>query len=366
MKYFFYSFLFFISSCKKNDEIDYTFEINLAKQSYFATLDILHSNHLSSAEILSESIQEFCYIPNINRFNESKDYWKSAISNYHALGPFIYTDALFSNPFYNIDQKIGLSNLDESFLDYTLANGNTGLVFNITDYPNISSQLINSLHQQSSPSSITLGYHAIEFMLFGEDLSLSAEGQRLNDDYVETDQFHSRRNDLLFWMSVNYWKTLFELNLTGDFKNQFLNANNEEALNFMFGGLKSFLKNDFRDRVLNLPINSLDNDDELSSYSDNTLDDIKSKIKATRLFFDPSSLLTEGTGFYIIDLIEKISPEDASLILSKINSIETTINSINTNFENALLSSVEITKLKSVVSDIDSLLSSIDSFMSKI
>lgn len=368
MKHFFYSFLilFLFSSCKKNDKINNTFDINLAKQSYFATLEILHSNHLSSVATLSKSIQGFCGIPILNRFNESKIYWKSAISDYHKMGPFIFTDASFSNPFYNINQKIGLSNMDESFLDYTAMNGNTGLVYNTLTYPEITSQLLQSWHLQSSQNNITLGYHALEFMLFGEDLSLATEGQRMNDDYIQTDEFHTRRNYLLYWMSVNLESALLELDIMGDFKNQFLNASNEEAINFMFGGMKSFLKNDFKEKVLNLPINNLNNDLELSPYSDNTLEDIKNKINSIRLFFDPSSILTQGNGFHIKDLIEKISPDDASFIFTKLDEMETKVNSINVNFENALLNPAELSKLKSLVTDIDLILSSIDSFISKI
>ena len=62
------------------------------------------------------------------------------------------------------------------FIDYTKANASSGIIQNSQKYPSISKDTIMKLNRVDDSDQITLGYHVIEFLLWGEDNNASGSG----------------------------------------------------------------------------------------------------------------------------------------------------------------------------------------------
>ena len=60
--------------------------------------------------------------------------------------------------------------LDEAYVDYVAGAPEAGIINNTADYPAITPDLLQSLNQSGSEENVSLGYHAIEFLLWGQDL----------------------------------------------------------------------------------------------------------------------------------------------------------------------------------------------------
>ena len=75
--------------------------------------------------------------------------------------------------------------LDEAYIDYVEGDPAAGVVNDPDTYPTIDAELLTSLNEQGGEANISTGWHAIEFLLWGQDLSTDgpgdAPGHRLHD-----------------------------------------------------------------------------------------------------------------------------------------------------------------------------------------
>jgi putative iron-regulated protein len=76
--------------------------------------------------------------------------------------------------------------LDEAYIDYVRDNPKAGLINDVEKYPNFDKNLIVSLNKTGGERNISSGYHAIEFLLWGQDLDADGPGSRPVDDYIKT------------------------------------------------------------------------------------------------------------------------------------------------------------------------------------
>ena len=74
--------------------------------------------------------------------------------------------------------------LDEAYIDYVEGSPEAGIVNLPDDYPTIDADLLVSLNEQGGEANISTGWHAIEFLLWGQDLSTDGSGARPVEDYT--------------------------------------------------------------------------------------------------------------------------------------------------------------------------------------
>ena len=78
--------------------------------------------------------------------------------------------------------KEGLINawpLDEAYIDYVEGDTEAAGIVNDPDtFPTIDADLLVSLNEEGGEANISTGWHAIEFLLWGQDLSLDGPGER--------------------------------------------------------------------------------------------------------------------------------------------------------------------------------------------
>ena len=65
------------------------------------------------------------------------------------------------------------------FIDYTKANAVSGIIQNSQKYPSISKDTIMKLNRVDDNDQITLGYHVIEFLLWGKTITHLAAAAEL-------------------------------------------------------------------------------------------------------------------------------------------------------------------------------------------
>lgn len=82
--------------------------------------------------------------------------------------------------------------VDEVYIDYVEGAPASGIVNNVADYPEITKELLTSLNEVGAEENIATGYHPIEFLLWGQDLSADSAGQRAYTDYTSADNADRR------------------------------------------------------------------------------------------------------------------------------------------------------------------------------
>jgi len=68
--------------------------------------------------------------------------------------------------------------VDESCIDYTASDTNTGIVNQVDLYPNISRDVLISVNEKNGEKNVSTGFHAMEFLLWGQALEPVGPGNR--------------------------------------------------------------------------------------------------------------------------------------------------------------------------------------------
>lgn len=150
-----------------------------------------YEDSIETARALDRAVDELIANPSEATLNEARERWK------RARVPYGYTEAFrfYGGPIDDEDGPEGRLNgwpLDENHIDavraevYNAAPGEN-IIANVAEYPDITPELIAAQNEAGGEKNIASGYHAIEFLLWGQDLNTPPEsaGQRPYTDFVK-------------------------------------------------------------------------------------------------------------------------------------------------------------------------------------
>jgi len=152
--------------------------------------ELVHSSYkktLTRAEALREAVYQFTAVPSVVTHEMAKEAWKHVREAYGQTEVFRF----YNGPIDRDGGPEGALNswpLDEAYIDYTLGAPSAGIIGNTKDFPVVSKELLISLNELGGETNISTGYHAIEFLLWGQDFFTAGPGQRSHTDYVDAPQ----------------------------------------------------------------------------------------------------------------------------------------------------------------------------------
>ena len=252
--------------------------------------DIVYTNYKQAyddAVVLESAITTFTANPTDANFTTAKNKWREARESYGTTEAFRFANG-------PIDDENGpeaLMNawpLDENYVDYVAGASDAGIINATNQYPIISKELLIGLNENGGEKNISVGYHAIEFLLWGQDITdpdVNLPGQRPYTDYVAggTAANQLRRatylnvcadllTDHLMYM-VDQWKP------GGAYRTVFLALPENEALKNMYLGITTLVLAELPIERMDVALGNADQEDEHSCFSDNTHRDIYLNLK---------------------------------------------------------------------------------------
>ena len=249
--------------------------------------EIVFANYTKAyndAVVLETAINAFTATPTDANFTVVKNRWKDARESYGTTEAFRFANG----PIDDEDGPEGLLNawpLDENYIDYVQGNATAGIINNIALFPVINKAVLEGLNEEGTEKNISVGYHAIEFLVWGQDLtapSANKPGQRPYTDYVTgvagTASNKSRRADYLkvcadlltdhLQYLVNEWK------VGGAYRTVFLALPENDALTNIYTGIATLAAAELAVERMDTALLNADQEDEHSCFSDNTHRDI--------------------------------------------------------------------------------------------
>lgn len=278
------------NSCQKDDETTDNSREILEDKVIENYANLVHENYLQSyndAVSLETAINAFIANPDQTLFDNAKNAWKTARESYGTTEAFRFIDG----PIDDANGPEALLNawpLDENFVDYVDGLPNSGIINDAVTYPTLNKTLLESLNEDGGEKNISIGYHAIEFLLWGQDLTIPSAnlaGQRQYTDYVDggTATNQNRRRlylsicaDLLtdhLDYLVDQWKP------NGTYRNQFTGLNNKVAIEKIFTGAIVLANAELPVERMRTALYAQDQEDEHSCFSDNTHRDVILNLK---------------------------------------------------------------------------------------
>ncbi len=333
--------------CKK-DEDDTDAARKAVLQNYANIVLANYEDSYDAAKILKDKIDLFVANPSAQGFADCKQAWINARNPYGQSEAFRF----YGGPIDAQDGPEGLINawpMDENFIDYVEGIPTAGLINNTAQYPTITQQVLADLNESISEESIFTGYHAIEFLLWGQDLSISGPGNRPYTDFVSgpggTAENQARRGLYLQAVAGLLLENLASVRDAwqpgSSYRKDFLeNTATDVALGRLFTSLGELSKGELAGERMFVALDTKDQENEHSCFSDNTLADIKMNFLGIKNVYLGTYTRTNGSvvsGPSLASLAETTDKTKNDLVKATLTETEQYINAIPGPFDQTIL-----------------------------
>ena len=165
-------------------------------ENYAAGAHSSYARSLASARVLDTAIDNFLAAPSQPRLDAAKRAWLRARDDYGVTEIYRFYDGPIDNEEDGPEGLINAWPLDESYIDYVDGDPSVGIINKPGEFPAIDATLFVSLNEEGGEENISTGWHAIEFLLWGQDLNADGPGYRPIEDYTVNDNADRRRTYL--------------------------------------------------------------------------------------------------------------------------------------------------------------------------
>jgi putative iron-regulated protein len=251
--------------------------------------DLVLNNYLAAyddAVSLQTALSNFTASPSAAGLQTAKTAWLQARETYGITEAFRFAEGPI-DVIGTEEGPEGLLNawpLDESYLDYVEGAADAGIINNLTTYPTIDKALLTSLNGEGGEENVSVGYHAIEFLLWGQDLTLPSQKEAGIRPYTDFEDGGTATNQdrRRAYLNVCADLLLDHLQLVLDqwvegapYRTSFLSFESDDALSGMMTAIATLSKSELAGERVFTAYDNRDQEDEHSCFSDNTHRDLR-------------------------------------------------------------------------------------------
>jgi len=329
----------FITACDENEPApdNSTTEV---LENYANLVYANYDDVVKTAQSLSTAIDDFTTAPTTTNLEKARKAWLAARSAYGQTEGFRF----YGGPIDNDEGPEGLINgwpLDESYIDYVVGNPNSGIINDVVAYPAITRDLLVSLNENGSETNLSTGYHAIEFLLWGQDFNADGPGDRPVTDYIAA-QNTDRREQYLKVVTELLIDNLTEVReawkLGAPYRTNFI-AGEDDSIAKVFRGIGALSKGELAGERMTVALANQDQEDEHSCFSDNTHEDIRMNFLSIKNVYMGTYQRVDGSivsGKSLADLVKAKNAEKNTAVQTLLKSVESSVYAIPVPFDKAI------------------------------
>jgi len=337
-----------------------------------------YTDALNDAIVLEKAINIFAMNPTTTNFIAAKKAWLISRESYGQTeifrlsnGPIDAEEGWVADTYGALEGQLNAWPLDENMIDYTIdANGakNSGNIIDTigsfnpggedaqtVNVKTITEDSLTALNENGGEANVSTGYHAIEFILWGQDQDYSnflkdsvtpgalTAGQRPLSDFTTAKNADRRLaylkasaakivNDLKTVTSAwekdvsgntGLYQAAVQGKLTGPDASK--NIDSKEALKQIIAGMGVFIKSELANERIAVAVLTPSEEDEHSCFSDNTHRDILNNYLG---FKNVLTSTYKGQKFGA-SLLDSVDADTKANITTLMTSIEEKINNID-------------------------------------
>ena len=333
--YVLFSFSFIVKSTYAAND-----NINSLANSYANLVSHYYNEVSLSTQEMHNAIIKFVQAPDNNSLANAKNKWIAARSIYGITEAFrFYGGPIDGVNKYGEEGPEGLINawpLNEAYIDYVKGNPNAGIINNLT--LEINNSTIIAANMSEDDADVSSGWHAIEFLLWGQDFSLETAGMREASDYLPTNEINIRRRTYLVaastlllehinWLSKEWLEN-------GEGRKAFLNKNDPGGA--ILTGIATLAGFELSSERIATALDSGDPEDEHSCFSDQTHNDVRANFNGIINVYLGKGLNGESFSPSISEFVSENNINLHENILEIINETNISINNITVPFDKML------------------------------
>jgi len=291
--------------------------------------------------LLETAVRNFTENPTEQGLLQCRQQWIKARWAYSQTEVFRFYDGPIDGPL-GLETRINAWPIDEAFIDY-VQHQSTGIISSYSqhvvaqEFPSINAQaLIELNNNEGGEQDVCVGFHALEFLLWGQDLHTESAGTRPLSDFTSASHAHRRCQ---FLQACSSLLSLDIVRLVdawtpdrSNYRQQFLSDPPTGSLRKAIKGMSMLSGFELAGERLAVPYDTQFQEDEHSCFSDTTHYDLIYNIKGLQnLWFGQyEDYRTLG--------LHSIAPPDLSTQISaQLNLCEQLAKAIPEPFDQAIL-----------------------------
>ncbi|HEY3500096.1 MAG TPA: imelysin family protein [Polyangiaceae bacterium] len=294
-----------LAGCTSEEEEEkYAAQMEAVRGNYVSIVHASYEDSLEAAEDLDDAIADFLEEPSAGSFATAREAWLAAREPYLQTEVYRFYDGPIDNPEDGPEGLINAWPMDEAYVDYVLDGDevlNGGIV---NDDVAIDGETLEGLNEAGGEENIATGYHAVEFLLWGQDHSETGPGDRPHTDYVTGDdgtaENQDRRGEYLATASsliVGHLEDLVEAWAEDEenYHHEFEEVESKEAFRRILTGMVVLSGFETGGERLQAALDSHSQEDEHSCFSDNTHRDMVQDCQGIKNVWDGSYTRLDGS-----------------------------------------------------------------------
>ena len=244
-----------------------------------------YQDSLSEAKKLDQVVTEFLKAPDQAGLEKARKTW------IESRRPYLQTEVFrfYAGPIDDEDGPEPFINawpIDEVYIDYVKGNPQAGIISDTRAFPKLTEELILNANERGGETMISCGYHAIEFLLWGQDFYDDGPGRRPFSDYTSATNADRRGQYLAICcdLLVKHLESLVKAwakDNKENYRQEFL-ADPKTAVWNIVSGIKHFSATELAGERLLVAWDTMSQEDEHSCFSDTTHLDLINDIQGMK------------------------------------------------------------------------------------
>lgn len=316
-------------------------DIQPVVETYATQVHTAYDLALSRAKDLQGAIDAFVAAPSQDTLDAARDAWNAARPPYLETEVFRFYNGPIDNEETGPEGRINGWPLDEFYIDYVEGEDTSGIINDLEGFPEITKQVIADANENGGEKNLSAGFHAIEFLLWGQDQSETGPGDRPYTDYVVDGTAANQDRRAAYLTAVT--ELLVEdiesvtsawVDAEGSYASTFVAEPPRDALKKMLVGMGSLSGAELATERMNNAYQERDQEEEHSCFSDTThVDHLHDLIGIENVYLGRLGS-DDATG--IDELVKKVDPALDEKMKADLTAAKTAIESIPQPFDQAI------------------------------
>jgi len=327
---------------------------------YASVVSASYDDSLTSALAMQRAVQAFVAAPSADTLASARKAWLYAREWYGQTEAYRF----YSGPIDDAKGPEGDLNswpLDEAYIDYVKGKPSAGLINNRKAV--ISKAALAKANTRGGEENVSVGWHAVEFLLWGQDLRADGAGDRSFEDYIDGKAANAdRRRQYLLAVTdlvIDDLRTVQKAWAPGarNYRAAF-ERGGLESVRKMIVGIGSLSRGELAGQRLETAMNTQDQEDEHSCFSDNTHRDIVNNALGIENVWLGRFKRLDGSlvqGASLNELVAKADAAVAARTAEHISASVTAANGIHAPFDQEILGGKDAPGRQRIQKTIDSL-----------
>lgn len=309
---------------------------------YAALVNDNYTDAVTKARELRTAVEVFVADPTEAKLTAARAAWLAARPAYGQSEAFRFYGGPIDDEETGPEGRINSWPLDEAYIDTVVGSPEAGIINATTEFPALSEDLLASLNERDGETNIATGYHAIEFLLWGQDRSATGPGNRPASDFVDggTAPNAARRREYLKRVTDLLVKDLESVQAqwtpgADNYGKAFTALTPKEAVQRMLTGMGALSGAELSGERMTVAYDNKDQEDEHSCFSDSTLADLRANALGIQNVYLGRYGNVDGAG--LDELVAKVDPELDKKMKQQLQASLEAIEAIPGPFDQAIL-----------------------------